>query len=137
MDDLITGEPEKSNQERVGLYFAASDTNGILVLPLISAALFGLVHCIAWNFKFSSLIERTIWRISAVGLSVLLSFFGVFGIFLVYIDSGVLVLLTGSIVFLAYIFSRYFLLIEGLISLRDLPPSALLTIKWSNFFPHI
>ncbi|KAF9008041.1 hypothetical protein BDQ17DRAFT_1455805, partial [Cyathus striatus] len=105
----------------------------------IIAALFGLVHCIAWNYNFPSTMERDLWRISAVGVGVFLSLFALAGFIILFfrISDEFLTFLFAFIILPAYIVCRYFLLVEALISLRDLPSSALLTIEWSSFLPHV
>ncbi|KAF8170915.1 hypothetical protein BJ912DRAFT_130761 [Pholiota molesta] len=38
---------------------------------------------------------------------------------------------------LPYIIARLLLLVEAFISLRQLPPSALLAVRWTAFLPHV
>ncbi|KAF9008085.1 hypothetical protein BDQ17DRAFT_1539777 [Cyathus striatus] len=102
------------------------------------AAIFGLIHCIAWNAHFPSTVERFLWRISSISVSVAL-----------IISAGMWKLISlgharplPTIVFfriplIIYAVARYYLLIEAIIAFRALPPSALQSMDWSNFLPHI
>ncbi|KAF8802864.1 hypothetical protein BYT27DRAFT_7111290 [Phlegmacium glaucopus] len=92
--------------------------------------LFGGIHCIAWSFRFPSVAEQYIWRISAVNITVLPIIIAT--IFTVSYIRHKLIPYAA-----AYWLSRVVLLILPLLALRSLPPEALLDLKWTVFIPHI
>ena len=126
----------------------------------IFAFVFGGIHCIGWipgcvDFRTSA--EMIIWRTCSIYMctfpSVMfihrrlyffpwegLRFLGPF-----FVRHGHLFRRIASVIncfegigFLLYIFARTTLSMEPFIGLRDLPPEALATVKWSStFFPHI
>jgi len=107
--------------------------------------LFGAIHFIPWLFTFSTAAERWLWRVSAILITVgpLVAMFPTIIILWVpgnpilnsILETSDKVIFT--IVIPVYIFSRVILLILPLTLLRNLPPTAFLELKWSEFFPHI
>ena len=123
-----------------------------------AATIFGAIHCIGWSFQFPSHQEQILWRSSALyitcspGLLLLLTQHMRRDVdtsswvaarldgrhlrrdlgFRVQLVIGLVVL---SVIF--YILSRATLLIQAFMSLRTLPPSALETVRWTTFIPHI
>ena len=107
-------------------------------------ALFGAIHFIPWLFTFLTNAERWLWRVS----SILITGGPFLFLFLFKISDRVSNPVLGSILDTScvvmsiilipvYIISRTILLILPLTLLRNLPPTALLELKWSKFFPHI
>jgi len=107
-------------------------------------ALFGAIHFIPWSFTFPTTAERWLWRVSAIlitgGLLVPL----LLGIMSNWVSNPILesTLETSSeFIFITlipvYIISRMILLMLPLVLLRNLPPTALLELKWVEFFPHM
>lgn len=50
---------------------------------------------------------------------------------------GAILLSLGAIGLIPYIVAHILLLVEAFISLRDLPPDALLAVRWTSFLPHL
>ena len=135
--DLITCEtlPQVPNQFSVPTFYAPSSPNDILatLIGLCVGILFGGIHCVAWYFDFPSNAEEYIWRTSAVTItSIPLIFFLIVENVRLQItdacfqDFSSLRILTvyASIVF--YCISRAALVVLPILSLRCLPPEALL-----------
>ena len=107
--------------------------------PIFIAVVFGGIHCIAWSFQFPSPQERLTWRISAAFVSGEPILYGL----LIIIGNCQVALLTICVkaLFISftvmYFVARIVLLVLPCITLRALPPSALMEIQWSSFFPHI
>lgn len=120
----------------------------LLWFSTIVATLFGAIHCAGWNFFFLSFTEATIWRISSIIIT------GVpLGAFLVGIwlraeyflkEKNVAVVIINYIVICGtfislplYVFARIAVLIEAVISLRNLQIGALTAVSWTLALPHI
>ncbi|KAF8802869.1 hypothetical protein BYT27DRAFT_7341129 [Phlegmacium glaucopus] len=95
--------------------------------------LFGEIHCIAWSFRFQSVAEQYIWKISAVNITVLPIIITI--IFAVIFRYGIHHSLIPYMV--VYWLSHAVLLVLPLLALRSLPAEALLDLKWTAFIPHI
>jgi len=107
-------------------------------------ALFGAIHFIPWSFTFPTAAERWLWRVSAIlitAVPLLLAFLTIMSDrFSNHILKGIITISAGILVIIfipLYMVSRVILLILALTLLRSLPPTALLELKWSEFFPHI
>lgn len=121
------------------------DSAPFFCVSAFSGMVFGMIHCLAWDFDSPSQIERLLWRVSSLGLVGLCFFMLLVGLiyslkcftFLrihdyYFIGFGVRV---ASSFF--YVCSRLLLLSLSFSSLRALPDSALDTVQWSLFIPHI
>ena len=101
-------------------------------------ALFGAFHFIPWSSSFPSVVERWLWRASAILITgtPLLLLLAVVGLYMA--DSSYDTFKVMAIALVSpYIVSRILLLILPLILLRNLPPTALRELRWSAFFTHI
>ena len=135
-------------------YCEDTDVNPLLCFSATAGAIFGSIHCTAWNFAFPSHVEKIMWRTASLTLvGVCLSIF--IGIpirgwayphwkrarcgslterlweFLYYEQS------ISFIPIVIYPITRLTLLFLALVSLRNLPNSAFRTVAWSAFIPHI
>lgn len=65
-DDSVT----LSRRSKVPIFYAANPLDDELFLAdfigMVTATLFGAIHCIAWSFTFLSDTERLLWRISSL-----------------------------------------------------------------------
>ncbi|KAJ7201104.1 hypothetical protein GGX14DRAFT_524653 [Mycena pura] len=111
-----------------------------LVIECIVGAIFGAIHCAAWNSDFPSAEERWMWCICAL----------LVGAIPVLVLILIVVLLRGNdlvcriitaVLFLVlwslYIISRFCLLVLPLTALRALPPGALVDVDWNLYTPHL
>jgi hypothetical protein len=108
-----------------------------LLFECLVGTVFGAIHCAAWNAGFPTAEEMWIWRICSllVTSQPLLLFVG---FLLTQIDS--LVVLMTVLLFLLiliYVLARIPLLVFAFMTLRSLPPAALVDVNWSVYIPHL
>ena len=119
--------------------------NNTLIALLLTWAIFGGLHAIAWNYDFPTGAERTLWRVSSLVLAstpILVVFAMVVAHFLddkvvssrAACDFG---WITAFSLFIIGTLSRVLLVVLMLTSLRDLPSSAYYAIQWSQYLPHL
>lgn len=53
------------------LMWMEGNTPPIFTLMAMSSLIFGGLHCLAWNFEFPSMIERTCWRVASLVSAIL------------------------------------------------------------------
>lgn len=133
-------------------YSEKADAPPLFYSSAIGGAIFGSIHCFAWNFEFPSLVEGTLWRTAAfsiVGVCVCV----VPGLF---IHSAVnrkgksydedsharrfwlgIRTVCELIPCIIYPIARAALLLLAVASLRDIPISALDAVRWTELIPHI
>ncbi|THU96279.1 hypothetical protein K435DRAFT_633715, partial [Dendrothele bispora CBS 962.96] len=105
------------------------------------ATVFGVIHCLPWNYQFPTHQEQILWRVCALLVTALpITFILVIDDIRNVIKSlpyplrwffAMFVLVSPII----YIAARIILLILALIEFRSLPPSAYQTVQWSTFIP--
>lgn len=112
-------------------------------------ALFGAIHCFAWNSSFPTINEQLFWRSVSSTLvgSCVAALRAVFPWpiptpteTLLMACASLLRLIGNSLFFQAttlYPLARITLLVLAIASLRSLPPSAFDTVDWIDFVPHI
>ena len=132
---------------RVPTFYSPPADASILVMIGV-AVLFGAIHFISWPSTFPTAAERWLWRVSTILITAgpfLMVFSTAIGETVDETETDTILMRILSIsafsmvgtLMVVYIISRIILLILPLILLRDLPPKALLELKWSEFFPHI
>ncbi|TGZ78469.1 hypothetical protein EX30DRAFT_343189 [Ascodesmis nigricans] len=109
-----------------------------------AGCLYGGLHAIKWNQEFPTAIEQRMWQISCImGLMGILPViaFGATGFASLWFKSyrgqkmfQVFCIVSGVIMAVCFLFARCFLMIESWLSLRSLPQSAYLTVKWLDFW---
>ena len=144
----ITHHPSPESPPRVPTFYSPwdpRDTNQRqffiirVSFPICIAAVLGGIHCIAWSFQFPSPQEQLAWRISAAFITAEPILFGL----LIHLDKCQVTILSICIkaLFISlsvmYFVARILLLILPCITLRALPPSALIEIQWTSLIPHI
>jgi hypothetical protein len=123
-----------------------------MVLWMASLA-YGAIHAAAWNDHFPSVAEQWLWRSSAIyigfcgGLWIILNYLAqayrplnefwerwMDGKASWYFDViiGFPVLLCG----LSFCLARLYIVVEAVISIRNLPAAAYVTPDWTQVFPH-
>lgn len=152
LNDIVgRDELPEGDLSRVPTYFSSYAEEDVLGLEPSSwtmvgvIALFGAIHFIPWTSAFPSSTERLLWKVSVVTITsgpllVIALMLGMsawkFDLkFRKFVDISVIYLMFS--IFAIYLGSRIVLLVLPLILLRNLPPTALLELKWSKFFPHI
>ncbi len=101
-------------------------------------SIFGAIHCFSWNAFFPTAIERRLWRISAVVVTVSPSVVILLTLF-TYVTTGAgsLVMLPSMVIAVVYSVARLYLLVLALLALPHLPYWAYLTPSWTIYLPHI
>jgi hypothetical protein len=130
----------------VGGYCESSVTSRpitILLIGCLSGAVFGGIHCLAWNVLFEGHAEQILWRaaslaiVSAPVCFLLLlgyAFWGWDGVSTFDDAFGMYIpIITISI----YIVARVVLIVLILMSFQSLPPGIYDTVAWTNFIPHL
>lgn len=114
-----------------------------LLIECLVGAIFGAIHCAAWNADFSSTVEMWMWRSSSVFVTAVP---GIYGSLALVSAKGLLkeesacetiIVLIALGAVMVYPIARLFLIILPLIALRALPPGALTDVNWSVYIPHI
>ncbi|KAK4444478.1 hypothetical protein QBC34DRAFT_308720 [Podospora aff. communis PSN243] len=112
---------------------------------IVGGVVFGACHCIAWNFDFPTLIERTLWRACCAFTTATVPIYYIWWYLVLrfaFSRSGrfyrILVLLQWTIMstfYILYVLCRLFIVVEVIRSLFYLPPDAFVS-TWSVNFPH-
>jgi len=101
------------------------------VLPFI-AVIFGGLHCFGWNFIFPTTTEQIVWRSASVFITfipiIVLPFWKYKSRVAMYPALALLSL---------YVFAKFALLMEAVVTLRMQPETAYLAVDWSKFLPHV
>ncbi|GJJ06815.1 hypothetical protein Clacol_001011 [Clathrus columnatus] len=115
------------------------------IMEIITAAVFGGIHLLAWNYEFPTRVELWLWRVSAliiVGIPPIAFFFLL--VLSIKEDSHAsrwsFVSITRyflSIIVLLYIIARLIILVLAVVSLRKLPVETLYDVDWLKLIPHI
>jgi hypothetical protein len=123
---------------------------------LFAGNIYGLVHLIAWNGPFTSLVQRWMWRASCliiVSPSVIVAItvlahklyqhlkyeewaYIIYSRLWQYIAVTVKYGISGLLA-LIYLAARVFLLVECFINLSQLPPEVYQIPQWSQYIPHL
>ena len=103
---------------------------GAVLITLV----FGGIHCVGWSFHFPSHTEQLLWRITSIAITGIPLAFSCMG----WINECVTIPTSAiASLLVLYVFSRVVLLVLSVITLRSLSPSALQTVEWTTFLPHI
>jgi len=165
LTDIATSSTVKVNASHVPTFYAPGSTSlaedrlllGI-ILPVV-AAIFGALHCIAWNFHFPSDIEQLLWRIGSLTITLIPPAFACIASIIIFLLEflreeyrlslpecvgivmanmlGAIALFLGGAALVAYMLARLLLLTQAIMLLRKQPESAFYAINWANFLPHI
>ena len=136
-------------------YCEDADIEPLIGASALAGAAFGTIHCVAWDFGFPSEAEKVLWRAMALALvGVCLSVavgLGLYTLFVygyyaaergskgraVWLGLRRMLMMASKIPCAVYPVARISLLVLAVLSLRDLPGSALETVTWTKFIPHI
>ncbi|KAF8169803.1 hypothetical protein BJ912DRAFT_1048178 [Pholiota molesta] len=142
MTSLVGNTPSavRESDLRVSMFHAAfTDADGQTIVAFTAiGALFGIVHLIpSWFLDYSSRQEMWLWRASAIVVTALPIFVSVMTRLATQIDDFQIFFLFMFIAVPFYVCSRIALLTIPLISLHSLTPTALQTVDWTTFIPHL
>ena len=149
--DFFVADNGLSQTPRVPIFFSGTShhqktENAPLAIEFAIGSIFGSIHCIAWNFDFSSRAEQLLWRISSgiiTGYAAVAFLTTMLSLVLESLSEswsgvlGVLAAVTIGFGLPVYIVARLILLFFALFTLRDLPPNAYLAVRWTTFLPHM
>lgn len=125
----------------------------IIIIGCISGMVFGMIHCLGWNFLFPKHAEQILWRVASIGIPVIFS--AILGLIrLPRLLAGLPLLpglidnlekfmmkATGSYIAIYIVFyyvpTRVMVIVLMILSLRSLPPGTYDTVAWSEFIPHV
>lgn len=157
---MVGVEDSDVMEKRVATFYAgkltAKESRVAYFIASGIAALFGVIHCIAWSFDFPSQTEQFLWHVSSIAITCLpLGPPLVFGIEFVWenwVKSRVpnrlnqqmvwiFVFFPRVIIFcsspMPYILARVTLLGLAFTSLRSLPAEVYRTVHWTTLIPHV
>lgn len=130
-------------------YCEDAEFKPILCTFSLVGALFGAIHCFAWNSSFPTSYEQFFWRAasSILVVSCVAALRAVFPWdhsaptgFWITICWSFSYSIDGLLLFgatFSYPLARITLLVLAIASLRSLPPSAFHSVDWIDFIPHI
>ncbi|KAA1473473.1 hypothetical protein DENSPDRAFT_839949 [Dentipellis sp. KUC8613] len=98
----------------------------------VASPVYGIWHCLAWNFAFPSRAEMWLWRID----SVVCVTAGTVSLVLIWYYNRNLTAWLMLLLF-AHIATRLIILVEMFIGLRSLPAGVFQTVRWTTLIPHI
>jgi hypothetical protein len=99
----------------------------------VVAGIFGVVHCTAWNFFFSTSAEGVIWRVASFLTAVIPSV-----LCIIAWEKPLDCLKSISVpLMMVYIPVRLYLMIEPFVAFRSVPLGIFYTVNWSTSIPHI
>jgi hypothetical protein len=113
------------------------------VVASFVGAIFGAIHCAAWNSHFPSTDEKWMWRsgallVTAVPLIAVLEILILSILEERYPGFETKYFKVAFVAFIPlYIIARLFLLIIPFTSLRTLPPDTVVDVNWSVYIPHL
>jgi hypothetical protein len=103
----------------------------------ITAAIFGGLHLLAWNYEFPTTEETVMWRCSCIAIMVLPPLFYVWVIIRhVEFDGSNSTDFIGIFITFLYLVARLYNVLEVFFSLRSTPPDLYVTVQWPNWLPH-
>ncbi|MCJ1481162.1 hypothetical protein MMC06_001318 [Schaereria dolodes] len=108
--------------------------------PLVGVAmLYGLVHCIAWDFEFASAGEKWAWRVCAIltiYIAGMTAFkFSIWHIFTHSDRKERMVQSIEQVLATLYVCARVYLFIEVFLAFRSQPAGVYQSVNWSLYIP--
>jgi len=136
MQDHTEGDPYDPqgdvDTDNTGSMFAA------VMIGVLSATAFGLIHIAAWKYPFPFHSQEKIWHVSALIVTCAPITILPVTICLVCCFSCIeLNVLTMPVFGLLYVIARFMMIVIMFSSLRSLPSSAYDTIPWTELIPHL
>ena len=119
-----------------------------IIFPIFGAV-FGGLHCLGWSFVFPTQAEQKLWQIASLTITMIPVFYGFFSLtndprnargvhtnFMMKSIIGLLGILLAALS-CVYVLARLVLLAEALVSLRNQPPTAFLSVDWTKYLPNV
>ena len=117
-----------------------------IALFFLLPAIYGGIHLSVWGFEFPSRVEGLLWKISCIDLAataVPFAFLVLWYSKVVKVEklwekfSRLFTFFCMTVLALAYVLSRLYIVTEAFISLRHVPIGVYSTVPWSQNIPHI
>ncbi|CAA7268589.1 unnamed protein product [Cyclocybe aegerita] len=148
---MLTANEIHRGANRVPTFYAPDfekegKNNYYIGLGLLVAMLFGVIHCVGWNFDFPTSQERFLWRLAAAYIAVAPLPFQLLGsAILRHRKTGsrrsrVFMYMSARAwysILALYVLARFALLVLPLIAFRKLPSGAYVDLAWSQYIPHV
>ena len=141
---FITGAQDADvdlrREDRVPRFWANSSEKNAIIADAIVLGVgvcFGAIHCIAWGFSFPTYAELLMWRISCVAITAVPVYIFLGSALSVWLKNMGITLISILPTGILYILARAITLTLVFTSLRDLPPGACETVRWTTFIPHL
>lgn len=125
---------------------SVKDSSKIMAVASGIGLAFGAIHCAGWHFTFLTRRELIIWRIGSIIIVAIPCIIFLYSrAWLQYIQTHSssatsIFHMMQAINILAcplYVVARLMLLVEGLLTLRNLPKGAYTVLEWTSRLPHI
>ena len=129
-----------SREDRVPRFWANSHNGQAGIADAIVLGVgtcFGAIHCIAWDFYFSTYIEILFWRTSSVVITAVPVYIPLVIALAAFPESETVAYLAPFFGGILYVLARAVTLALAFTSLRELPPGAFDTVYWTTFIPHV
>ena len=124
----------------LGGYVQTHDHTTILLIGCFSGVLFTGIHCVGWNFLFTSHAEQILWRTASLAtLGALMSISISAGYDILRQHWKSLPSINQSldiVIIMTYLAARLTLIVLILLSFRSLPPDVYVTVAWTKLIPH-
>jgi hypothetical protein len=103
----------------------------------VTAAIFGGLHLLAWNYEFPTVEETIMWRYSCIAIMILPPLFYVW-VIIRHVEFGGSnsIDIIGMFITFLYLAARIYNILEVFFSLRATPPALYQTVQWPNWLPH-
>ncbi|KIK49963.1 hypothetical protein GYMLUDRAFT_183321 [Collybiopsis luxurians FD-317 M1] len=107
-----------------------------VVSEMLIGILFGSIHCAAWAFHFPSELERDLWRIMSLCITIA-PLAMIIGLIPFFTNRYAYLTWNTHLIFVVYILARLTVFIMAFVLLRDLPEGAFQEIQWTTYIPHV
>ena len=144
---LMTHSPDIPNLSFRAIRFL-SDIKLFLTLLCILPAVYGGIHLTAWNLRFASKTEQLLWKIACLDIMftvpVWCFYTNMLGRFLLVRQMRLndhpflyFIYPLGITLFVFYVLSRLYIVVEAFISLRRVPIGVYAAVPWVQAIPHV
>ncbi|TFK70471.1 hypothetical protein BDN72DRAFT_766343 [Pluteus cervinus] len=143
IQDMFKCEMVEKGARHVPMFYGYDVTMEDLLRIRLMSCLIGMIfagiHCIAWNSHFPTHVELLFWRSSSLVLLVIPFLVGNFWnwgtvAIAIMIPIRWVLYVLGPIL---YILARVSLIVQALLSLRDLRPDVFQNVAWTSYIPHL
>ncbi|KAE9390354.1 hypothetical protein BT96DRAFT_833558, partial [Gymnopus androsaceus JB14] len=113
----------------------------VLSMEMLIGALFGSIHCIAWTFQFPTTVERELWQVISLCMTIAPPIIPLTTLAAVAFPYSNIVNFFMKafviLVILIYVVARLSMSVLVFVLLRDLPTGVFEDVQWSKYIPHV